>query len=93
MKAGKRPKDRAKTTRKKTNNAMTPQQKSYLTPNEVCDRYKGKITLKTLANWRTTGGGPKFSRLGGRILYPELEVERWETRHTVSSTSEYGTGR
>jgi hypothetical protein len=58
---------------------MTQQQ--HLTPAEVRARYSDKISLQTLANWRTKGSGPKFLRLGGRILYPLSEIEAWERQN------------
>jgi hypothetical protein len=62
---------------------------SYLTPAQVADRYEGRISVRTLANWRYLGNGPAFCRIGGRILYPEEKLIEWEVRHTVASTSEY----
>ena len=61
----------------------------YLTPRELHVRLKGSISVRTLANWRCLGVGPKFTKAGGRILYPVAEVERWEARQTVESTSRY----
>lgn len=62
---------------------------SYLTPDQVSERYEGRISVRTLANWRSAGQGPPFSRLGGRVLYPEEQLVSWETKNTVNSTSEY----
>lgn len=61
----------------------------FLTPVEVVDRYHGKISVRTLANWRSAGISPPFSKIGGRILYPLDELEEWERRRTVNSTSQY----
>jgi hypothetical protein len=61
----------------------------YLTPDEVSARFGGRITVRTLANWRWAGSGPKFTRAGGRILYPVKELEDWEERRTVAHTSQY----
>src|SRR5689334_6411654 len=47
---------------------------SYLAPEELVERFKNKITLKRRANWRARGDGPKFTRAGGRILYPLKQV-------------------
>jgi hypothetical protein len=65
---------------------MTPR---YLTPVQVSERFGSRITVRTLANWRYLGTGPKFSRIGGRILYPAKELGEWERTKTVQSTSEY----
>lgn len=62
---------------------------SYLTPLQVSERYEGRISVRTLANWRSSGNGPAFSRIGGRILYPEERLMDWEEKSTVNSTSEY----
>lgn len=45
--------------------------------------------MRTLANWRWAGNGPKFTRLGGRILYEMEQLLAWENRNTVAHTSEY----
>lgn len=64
--------------------------KRYLTPSEVVARYEGKINVRTLANWRSQGVSPPFTKVGGRILYPVQELLEWERRRTVVSTSMYG---
>lgn len=64
--------------------------KHYLTPKEVSDHFGGRISTRTLANWRSIGNvGPKFLKLGGKILYPAEEIAAWEQRRTVSGTTEY----
>lgn len=62
----------------------------FLTPEEVSDRYKGKITTGTLANWRCNGDGPPFTKTGGVILYPMAGLLDWEQKRTYRQTSEYG---
>lgn len=52
----------------------------YLTPKELSDRYKGKISERTLANWRSSGDGPGFTKIGGRVLYALRSVETWEQK-------------
>ena len=61
----------------------------YLTPAELSARFERKISPRTLSNWRCAGTGPRFVKVGGRILYPVDEVEAWEKRRTASSTSDY----
>jgi hypothetical protein len=60
-----------------------------LTPDELSARYHGRIAVRTLANWRCLGDGPKFTKVGGRILYLMTEVLAWEQARTVGSTSSY----
>lgn len=57
-------------------------EKTYLTPAELSDRYKGRISERTLANWRSTKTGPSFTKVGGRVLYPLEAVVEWETART-----------
>lgn len=54
----------------------------YLTPNQVRDRYQGRISLQTLANWRYQGEGPQYLKLGGRVLYPLEALIEWERERT-----------
>lgn len=54
----------------------------FLTPRELTERWKRTITLRTLANWRYTQDGPKFTKVGGRILYKLADVEEYERRRT-----------
>ena len=37
----------------------------------------GKITTRTLDNWRALGTGPRFIRVCGRILYPMKFLDDW----------------
>ena len=62
----------------------------YLTPAELVERYKGRISLGTLANWRCLGNGPEYTKVGGRILYPLEKVEDWERKSTFPCTANYG---
>jgi hypothetical protein len=55
----------------------------YLTPAELIERYKKTITIRTLANWRSIGEGPKYTKIGGRVLYPMDGVTSWETSRTL----------
>ena len=50
----------------------------YLRPDELVDRYRDTITLRTLARWRSEGEGPDFIKIGRRIVYPLADVLAWE---------------
>jgi DNA-binding transcriptional MerR regulator len=65
------------------------QERLFLTPSELVERYNGKVTVRTLANWRSAGISPPFTKVGGRILYRVSDIEEWEKRRTVKSTSDY----
>lgn len=57
----------------------------YLTPAELVERYRGTITIRTLANWRSTGEGPRYTKIGGRVLYPLDAVKDWEQSRTLGA--------
>lgn len=60
-----------------------PTNTQYLTPAELVERYKQTITIRTLANWRSTGEGPRYTKIGGRVLYPANAVAEWESARTL----------
>jgi Helix-turn-helix domain len=63
--------------------------KQFLSPADVSSRYQGNISVRTLANWRSQGTGPAFTKIGGSIMYPLSRLLEWEDRNTVNSTSQY----
>ena len=63
--------------------------KLFFTPEELVERYQGKVTIRTLANWRSAGVSPPYTKVGGRIVYPIDELEKWEQSRTVTGTSDY----
>lgn len=61
-----------------------------LTPRQAAERLG--LSPKTLANWRSRGGGPRFVRMGasdsrGAIRYPAIELRTWCAVRLVNSTS------
>ena len=48
----------------------------YLTAEEVSQRYRGEIAVRTLANWRCLGVGPRFVKVGGRNPLPIVRCDR-----------------
>ena len=54
-----------------------------LTPADLMTRWRDSVTLATLATWRSRRLGPSYVKVGGRVLYPEHEVEAWEQRRTI----------
>ena len=67
-----------------------PVGEKYLTPDELCARWKGATALGTLANWRSLGVGPIWTKLRGRVLYALVDVETWESQQRHGSTREAG---
>lgn len=60
--------------------------KHYLTPEEVVDRYRGAMSIRTLANWRSMRTGPKFLKIGKAVLYDAADLDAWDDRNTVKCT-------
>ena len=60
--------------------------KTFYTPLEVAARYEGAITVRTLANWRSTGQGPDYVKIGGKVMYPVDTLAIWEESRTRSMT-------
>lgn len=46
-----------------------------MTPEEVARR--AKVPLSTVRYWRSQGTGPKFARIGRRIMARTSDVEAW----------------
>lgn len=58
---------------------------THLTPKETAERLR--VTTGTLANWRVLGQGPKFVKLGRKVLYPVAQIERYETAQLRTNTA------
>lgn len=56
-----------------------------LLPKEAAERMR--MSVGTLANWRTSGEGPRFIKFGRRVLYPLHEIEAFEQRCLRSNTT------
>ncbi|CUA90367.1 Helix-turn-helix domain [Chelatococcus sambhunathii] len=48
------------------------------------------ISHRTLERWRWNGEGPKFLKVGGRVVYRLSDVEEYEQSIIRSSTSDPG---
>lgn len=56
-----------------------------LTPKEAAHRLR--VTTGTLSNWRVQGMGPKFIKVGRKVLYPMAQVVLYETAALRSNTA------
>jgi len=65
---------------------MSDKMASHLTTTMLSRRLC--TTTKTLERWRANGFGPRFMRVGKRILYSERSVSEWEKSVTVGSNAE-----
>ncbi len=62
---------------------MSTQRETFLTPEEVCIRWRNFVSTKTLGNWRWRGRGPKATKLGGKVMYALDDIIAYERRNTV----------
>lgn len=49
-----------------------------------------RLSPRTLENWRWRGGGPRFRKLGDRVLYAQGDLDRWQEVRERTSTSDPG---
>lgn len=61
---------------------------THLNQLELAVRWR--ISHRTLERWRWTGEGPKFLKVGGRVVYRLSDVEEYEQSIVRSSTSDPG---
>jgi hypothetical protein len=55
------------------------------TPAELAERWH--MSVLTLRDWRTQRTGPRAIHIGGRALYPESEVARFEASRPRTGTA------
>jgi hypothetical protein len=55
------------------------------TQDQLADRWQ--ISPRTLEQWRWLGKGPKFMKVGARVLYREPDVTDYEASHICQNTS------
>ena len=51
------------------------------------------LSGRTLEKHRTYGTGPRYSKIGGRVVYAIDDLQSWADRGAKSSTSDPGQGR
>lgn len=49
-----------------------------------------RLSPRTLENWRVRGQGPRFRKLGDRVLYAQGDLDRWQEVRERGSTSDTG---
>ncbi|MCE8544598.1 helix-turn-helix domain-containing protein [Ruegeria pomeroyi] len=55
-----------------------------ITQVQLADRWH--ISPRTLEQWRWLGKGPKFLKIGARVIYDEADVEAFEADHLCQNT-------
>ncbi|MGH6950672.1 MAG: DNA-binding protein [Vitreimonas sp.] len=66
------------------NDAPVNQDDDLLTDEEVVARYRDRITLGTLRNWRALKIGPPYIKVGKAVLYSRTTLQAWDKRNTVA---------
>jgi len=56
----------------------------HLRQAEVAQRWC--VSHRTLERWRWTGQGPRFLKVGGRVVYRIEDIEAYESEQLRSST-------
>ena len=44
-----------------------------------------RISKPTLERWRMEGRGPRYAKIGHRVLYPRVELDRFLQEHIVET--------
>jgi hypothetical protein len=60
---------------------------THLTPDQLVERWGGEIKNSTLRSWRYRGQGPRFVKVGSKVLYPIIQVEAYERAQLHSANS------
>jgi hypothetical protein len=55
--------------------------------NQIDLARRWSISPRTLERWRWLGQGPRYIKIGGRVVYRVEDVEAFEAQRTRSSTS------
>ncbi len=57
----------------------------HLDQNTLADRWQ--VSPRTLEQWRWQGRGPRFLKIGGRVVYRLADVEAFETSNIHANTN------
>jgi len=60
--------------------------KDYLSPKEAAE-YLG-ISISSLNQSRTTGEGPRYAKIGRRVIYDRCDLDAWVEARKRTFTSE-----
>lgn len=58
--------------------------------NQIELAVRWRVSHRTLERWRWTGEGPRFVKLGGRVVYRLSDIEEYEQAMIRSSTPANG---
>lgn len=69
---------------------MQATQRDAICINQIELAGRWRISHRTLERWRWTGEGPRFLKVGGRVVYRLSDIEDYEQMAVRSSTSDAG---
>jgi hypothetical protein len=61
-------------------------QPPFITPHLLAKRWS--LTSATLSQWRWSGRGPVFLKIGGRVLYRLEDIEQFESQKLRQNTAQ-----
>ena len=56
----------------------------HLNQTELAERWD--LSPRTLEQWRWQGKGPRYLKIGGRVVYPIVEIEAFEAASLHANT-------
>lgn len=62
--------------------------KDLITPDMLANRWN--ITIATLSQWRWSGRGPRYLKLGRKVMYRLQDIENFEEQKVRDHTSSQG---
>jgi predicted DNA-binding transcriptional regulator AlpA len=68
----------------------TMQDQKFINQNKLSERWG--ISPRTLERWRWLGTGPRYHKIGGRVVYRIEDVEEWENTRIFNCTAEMSKG-
>jgi predicted DNA-binding transcriptional regulator AlpA len=68
-------------------NGHESQDRRFMTEKEVAIRYS--LSHRTLQNWRQSGLGPPYVKIGRSVRYPILKTDEWFEQFSFQSTTQY----
>ena len=72
---------------------MVTQQAIIKHLNQVELSRRWRLSPRTLERWRWMGEGPRYLKIGGRVVYRVEDVEAYEAQQTRESTAGGGMGQ
>jgi predicted DNA-binding transcriptional regulator AlpA len=59
--------------------------RSLATPEDLAE-YLNDIPVKTLAEWRSKGTGPRYRKIGRHVRYDWRDIRAWLAQQAVSGS-------